>query len=82
MPSFLGGGISGCKVCGRAVSVMRGGFEDWRRGRKEEKGHLCARRQCVHREGFVALVIGWEAKRKIVCIEGPLVRRAVMISKM
>lgn len=74
IPSFRGG-ISGSRVVGRAVSVIKGRFEDCRAGRKEEKGHLCARRHRAQRR----VAGGWEAKRKIVANEGPVVRRAAMV---
>ena len=75
-PSFLGGSdISGSRVEGRSVSVMSGLFEDCSAGRKEEKGHLCARRQCAH----LRVAEGWEAKRKMVEMEGPAVRREAMM---
>ncbi len=47
IPSFRGG-ISGCSVVGLTVSVINGRFDDWRTGRKEEKGHLCARSHRAH----------------------------------
>ena len=73
IPSFLGG-ISGSRVDVLAVSVISGRFDDCRAGRKEEKGHLCARRQCAHR----LVAGGWEANRNIVANEGPVVRRVAM----
>lgn len=38
MPSFLGGGISGCNVRGREVSVISGRLDDCRTGVYEENG--------------------------------------------
>lgn len=59
---------------------MSGRFpEDCRRGRKEEKGHLCALRHCAQRNGRVEE--GWEAKRKMEEIEGAEVRRVAIFYK-
>ena len=77
VPSFLGGGgTSDPMVCGRHVSVIRGRLLDCRAGRKEEKGHLCALRQWAHRR----VAAGWEAKRKMVLIDGPEVRMVAMFN--
>lgn len=78
IPSFRGGGgTEEERVCGRAVSVISGRLEDCWAGRKEEKEHLCARKQRVH----LLVAAGWEAKRNIVAIEGPLVRRVAMMRR-
>lgn len=69
-----GGGRFEARVVDRTVSVMRGRFEDCRTGRKDENGHLCAFKQCAH----LRVDAGWEAKRKMVDIEGVVVRREAM----
>jgi len=76
-PLFLGGGgISGPNVCGRyADSVIKGRLDDCALGRKEEKGHRCALRQCAH----LLVAAGCAANRKIVEIDGEAVRRLAMV---
>jgi hypothetical protein len=51
-------------------------LEDCSRGLKEEKGHLCAFKQCVHRR----VAAGCEENRKMVARDGAAVRRVAMMS--
>ena len=87
-PAFRGGGgrSAGSRVCGRCAtdSVMSGrwGWEDWRRGRREEKGHLCARRQWTQRRVVAVAEDGpAAAKRKMAEMEGAAVRRVVIVDR-
>ena len=56
---------------------MSGRLEDCRTGRKEEKGQLCAFRQCAHRR----VAAGWEAKRKMLAIDGADARRLAILAR-
>lgn len=73
-----GGGISGSRVEGRAVSVIKGRFEDCCCGLKEEKAHLCARKQRKQRREDEAGGGQLEANRRMLAMEGVALLRDAM----
>lgn len=77
-PLFFGGGISGSSVCGRyADSVIKGRFEDAALGLNDEKGHLCAFKQCAH----LLDAAGCAVKRNMLEMAGPAVLRVVILGR-